>query len=69
MRYKTEGNKKVTILEDGNEWIVKTHVVKNDIIRDLDWIKFYKEQDCINYVCNFFLDKNVKIDWQITIKD
>ena len=57
MKNKAEGNRKVNILEDNGEWIVKTHCVHNDIIRDLDYVRFRTEKEWTNYVRNFFLCK------------
>jgi hypothetical protein len=61
MRTQREGNKKVIITE-GDVWTVSTYIIENDIIQDLDHVTFYEEKDCVNYVCNFFLNDIIKKD-------
>ena len=54
MKTVKDGSKRAIIIEHNEGWSVKTEMVKNDIILDLNNIVFEKEPDCIEYVKNFF---------------
>ena len=54
MKYEKDGFKKAIIIEDSEGWTVKTEMILHDIIQPIDFFKFNSDEECTNYVREFF---------------
>lgn len=62
MRTRTEGNRRIEIVETFELWAVRTSIVHNDIVHDLGFVTFYEEKDLRKFVSDFFACNDRKKD-------